>query len=129
MSRPRAERRVVGLDDLHRNAGIGKAHGDAAAHGAGADHRGALDFRGLDRGDLGKLRRLALGKEDVALRLQLVARDELEKQRALPRQRAFDRSGERAAQRLDGGGGRLAAARALQRGGGRGVELFDVRAI
>ena len=123
------ERRVVGLDHLHGDAGIGEAHGDAAAHGAGADHRGAPDFGGLGGGDLGKLRRLALGKEDVALRLRLLARDELEKQRALARQRPFDRRRERAAQRLDGRGRRLAAARALQRGGRCRFELFRIGAI
>ncbi len=123
------ERGIVGLDHLHGNAGIGEAHGDAAAHGAGADHRGTANFGRLDGGDLGKLRRFALGEEDVALCLRFFARDEFEKQRALARQRPLDRRRERAPQRLDGGGRRLAAARALERGAGCGLEFFGVGAI
>ena len=36
------------------NAGVGKAHGDAAAHGAGADHRRALDIVAFLRPSAGR---------------------------------------------------------------------------
>ncbi len=47
--------------------------------------------RGLRAGEFGQLRRLALGKEDVALGLRLLAGDEFEEQRALARERLLDR--------------------------------------
>ena len=111
----------AGLDEGDRDAGIGKAHRDAAAHRAGADDRGLRDrprLRSLrDAGDLG---RLALGEEDMALRLRLVAGDQLAEQFALAPQAFFKGQHEGVAHRLDAGGRRLPAAQpAGQRGGGR----------
>ena len=61
---------VAGLDQGDRDAGIGKAHGDAAAHRAGADHGARGDRPRLCvRRHVRHLGRLALGEEDVALRL------------------------------------------------------------
>ena len=65
----------AGLDQRHRNAGIGERHRDAAAHGAGADDGDALDVARLGAfGNAGDLGGLALGEERVALRLGLIAR-------------------------------------------------------
>src|ERR1043165_1349344 len=62
------------------------------AHRAGTDHRRALDLaRGDVLADARHLRGLALGKEDVALRLRLVAHDELHEQVALFLLRLVDR--------------------------------------
>ncbi len=75
---------LAGLDQRHRNAGIGERHRDAAAHGAGAD-----DGDALDRARLGAFRhardlgRLALGEERIALRLGLVAGHQLQEALAL----------------------------------------------
>ena len=67
---PLAQQIVAGLDQGHRNPGIGKAHGDAAAHRAGPDHGGAGDRARLYvRRNIGHLCRLALGEEDMPLRL------------------------------------------------------------
>ena len=61
-------------------------------------------------GHVRHLRRLALGKEDVALRLRLIAGDELLEQLALAPQPFVERQDDGVAHRLDAGGRRLAAA-------------------
>ena len=123
------ERGLVVLDDRHRNADIGEVHRDAAAHRAGADHGRALDLARRDvLADARDLRGLALGEEDMALRLRLVADDQLhEEARALssaPRRSAYRAS----AHRLDRGGGRMQAARLLGVLRDDLVELRRVRA-
>ncbi len=61
------------VHQLHRDAHIGEAHGDAAAHGAGADHGHGPDLgqRQVLR-QVRQLRHLALGEEGVAQRLRLL---------------------------------------------------------
>ena len=111
---PRLSASSLVLDDRHRNAGIGEVHRDAAAHRAGADHRRALDLaRGDVLADARHLGGLALGKEDMALRLRLVADHELHEQVALFLLRLVDRRIERHADRFDRGGRRVQAARLL----------------
>ena len=63
------ERRLVGLHDRHRDADVGEVHGDAATHRARRrSRRPARPSRvGVSAGDVGDLRRLALGEEVVAL--------------------------------------------------------------
>ena len=91
----------AGLDQRHRNTGIGERHRDAAAHGAGADDGDALDIARLGAlGHAGDLGGLALGKEGVALRLRLVARHQLEKTFALLLQPFVERQ-------VDGGADRV----------------------
>ena len=69
---------LAGLDQRHRDTGIGERHRDAAAHGAGADDGDALDLARLCAvGNAGDLGGLALGEEGVALRLRLVAGHQL----------------------------------------------------
>jgi len=122
------ERFAIGLDDGHGHAGIGEAHGDAAAHGAGADHRCPRDVARLRIGEFGELGRLALGKEDVALGLRLLAGDEVQEQRALAFERLLDGQRDRPAQRFDRGGRRIAASRPPEVADRGGVEFLDVAA-
>ncbi len=109
-----------GLDQGHRHAGIGKRHRDTAAHGAGADNGDARDRARLgtfrNARDLG---RLALGEEGVALRLGLVAGDQLEEAFALLAQALVERQVDRIADRVGGRERRLQPARLLGDGGDR----------
>ncbi len=116
---------AAGLDDGDRDPGIGKAHRNAAAHRAGADDRGAGD-----RARPGSLRNaghpsgLALGEENVALRLRLITGDELAKQLSFALQPLLKGHGDGIAHRLDAGGRRFAAAQSPgQRLGGIGKAL------
>ena len=119
----------AGLDDRHRDAGIGEAHRDAAAHGAGADHRGVLHVDGLHvLRQVGDLRGLALGKEDVALRLRLRAFLQFDEGVALADQRFGDRHVEGPAQGLQRFRRRMQAAGALGIRCGEFVELGRVGA-
>ncbi len=40
------QRRILDLENIDWNTGIGEIHGDATAHGAAADHRRAVDLLG-----------------------------------------------------------------------------------
>ena len=93
------------VDQRDRDAGIGKAHGNAAAHGAGADHGSALDVNRLCRGDVRHLGSLTLSEEDVPLRLRLIPGDEFQEFRALARERIGDRPGQCPSQCFDCGNG------------------------
>ena len=65
---PAFEGFLVHLHHRHRDAGIGEAHGDAAAHRSAADDDRPPDVDGLGAaGDVGDLRGLALGEEEVLL--------------------------------------------------------------
>ena len=111
---------AAGLDQGDRDAGIGKAHRDAAAHRAGADHGGPIAIgRGrVPSGHARDLGRLALGEEDVPLRLRLVAGDELAEELAFALQSLVEGQGEGVAHGFDAGGGRLPAAQPPGQGGG-----------
>ncbi len=99
---------LAGLDQGDRDPGIGKTHRDAAAHRAGADDGGARDRpRPGAFGHSGHLRRFALGEEDMALRLRLVAGDELPEQLALAPQALVERQGKGVAHRFDASRWRL----------------------
>src|ERR1051326_8102204 len=68
----RPMRFLLHFDDGDGDADVREVHRDAAAHRAGADDRRLLDLlRGRARRHVGDLRRLALGEEEVALRLRL----------------------------------------------------------
>ena len=70
---PLVECLLVHFQHLHRYAGIGKAHGDAAAHQSAADgRRGADLFLRRVGGHVRNPRRLALGEEDVDHRRPLL---------------------------------------------------------
>ena len=118
---------LAGLDQRHRNTGIGKRHRDAAAHGAGADDGDALDLARLGAlGNAGDLGRLALGEEGVTLRLGLIAGDELEEALALLLQPFVERQVDRGADRVGGGKRRFQSARPL---GHRGDRVGEDRAV
>ena len=123
MASPRVERLLRVLDDGHRNAGVGKAHGDAAAHGAGADHRGALDLGRLDVAQVRHLGGLAFGEENMPLRPRFLARDQVQEARALALEGGVDRQLDRVAQRLQGARRRDRAAQPPRRFGGERLEL------
>src|SRR5439155_26974153 len=94
------ERGLCDLDDGHRDADVGDVHRDAAAYGARADHRRLLDVlrRGVRR-YVGNLRGLALGEEEIALRLGLGRVQQLDEQLALALETLIERQAHR---RLDG---------------------------
>jgi hypothetical protein len=78
------ERFLAHFDDGHRDAGGQEVHRNAAAHGAGADHADALDVaRDGAFGQIVDLRGLALGEEEILLRLGLGAAHQLHEQAAL----------------------------------------------
>ena len=105
---------LAGLDQRHRNAGIGERHRDAAAHGAGADDGDPLDIARLGPvGNAGDLGGLALGEEGVALRLRLIARYQLEEAFALLLQPFVERQVDGGADRVGRGERRLQPARSL----------------
>ena len=72
------KRVLLGLNDDHGDAGREEVHGDTAPHGAGADHPDLLDRARLHGvGDVIDLGGLALGKEEILLRLGLGAAHQL----------------------------------------------------
>ena len=74
----------VGFDDRHGNAGREEVHRDSAAHRAGADHADAADVaRSRVLGEPLDLVGLALGEEEILLRLCLDAAHQLHEQLAL----------------------------------------------
>ena len=125
LDRPEAaiQRLLRGLDDGDRDAGIGEVHRNAAAHGSGTDDGDLLDrarFRALRHVE--HLGGLALGEEQVALRLRLIAGHELHERIALALQAFLERQLERQLHRLDAGVRRLEPARPRGQLGGRLVE-------
>ena len=123
------ERVLRGLDDRHRDAGIGEVHGDAAAHGAGADDAALADLARLHAGrHVRHLLGLALGEEDVALGARFLARQELHEQLELARLALAERLVEAVAHRFDAGRDRAQAAGALRRGISRAGEARRVGA-
>ena len=114
---------LAGLDQRHRNAGIGERHRDAAAHGAGADDGDPLDIARLcPLGNAGDLGGFALGEEGVTLRLRLVAGHQLEEALALLLQPLVERQVDGRADRVGGGKRRFQPARLLGQGGDRAGE-------
>ena len=105
---------VARLDQRDRNAGIGKAHRNAAAHRTGAEHRRAGNRArfGTRRAYWAPLPPRVLGEEDMALRLRLIASDEFAKQLAFAPQTFIKGQGEGIAHRLDASRRRLATAQA-----------------
>jgi hypothetical protein len=111
---------LAGLDQRHRDTGIGERHRDAAAHGAGADDGDPLDIARLGAlGNAGDLGRFALGEERITLRLRLVARHQLEEALALLLQPFIERQVDGGADRVGGGKRRFQPARLLGQGGDR----------
>ena len=112
---PRSSASWRRVEQLHREAEIGKAHRDAAAHRAGADDRGGVDRaqRRIAR-DVGQFRDLALGEEGIAQRPRLVGIIQLVEQLALAphafveRQRAAPPRPPRCSGRAPSGCGRAA---------------------
>src|SRR5690606_17686456 len=97
------------------NSRIREAHGDAAAHRAGADHGGFPDLARLHvRREARNLRRLALGAEQMPLRLRLVALHEAEKGLALLLERGIERDVQRPAYGLDRRARRIECGAALR---------------
>ncbi len=110
-ARAAVERLLPHLDDRHRNAGRQEVHRNTAAHRAGADHPDLAD-----RPRLGVFRqavdlvRLALGKEEILLRLGLGAAHQLHEQFALVEHALAVRLLARDLDRLDVRFGRVEAA-------------------
>ena len=127
--KPAVERVLRGLDDRHRDAGIGEVHGDAAAHGAGADDAAFADLARLHAGrHVRHLLGLALGEEDVALGARFLARQELHEQLELARLALAERLVEAVAHGFDAGRDRAESPRALRRGVSRAGEARRVGA-
>ena len=76
----------------------------------------------LPGGSAGKLRRFALGEEEMPERFRLLAGDELGEERALALEPIVERKIERSADRFDAGMRRALAARAFREFRGRRLE-------
>ncbi len=109
------QRVLVDLEQFHRKAELGKAHGDAAAHRAGAD-----DGRGFDRAqrrvarNVGQPRHLALGEEGIAQRARLSRVFQLVEQLAFAPHTFVERQSTGVFDRLNAVIGRLLAAGAAR---------------
>ncbi len=102
------ERFLRHFDDGHRDSGRQEVHRNAAAHRAGADYADLLDrTRPGVLGDILDLRRLALGEEEILLRLGLGPGHQPHEQVALVDDPFGIGFGDRRLDRLDVGLGRL----------------------
>ena len=101
----------AGLDQRHRNAGIGERHRDAATHGACTDDGDLLDVATLGPfGNPCDFGSLALREKRIALRLRLVAGDQLHEAFALHLQPLIERQVDRVSHCVGRGERRFEAA-------------------
>ena len=116
VARPRSSAARSFSNTVHRNAGIGEAHRDAAAHRAEAE-----DGRRADRPrrrvlrDVRNLRRRALGEERVPQRLRLRRLHEFDEVATLARQAVVERLRDGGLDRVDALQRRRQAARLFAR--------------
>src|SRR5439155_95958 len=96
------ERLARDLDHRDGDGRVGEVHRDPAAHRAGAQHGRPPDLlrRRVGR-DVGDLRGLALGEEEVALRLRLRRVQQLEEELPLTGESRVERQGGRGLDRPD----------------------------
>src|SRR6185437_5605060 len=104
-----------------------EVHGDAAAHGAGADDRDFADrLRRRRGGHVRDLVGFALGEEEIALRLRLLALEKTREKLALALQPLLERQSGRRLDRIDASLRRFEAAFALGERAAEVAEKFGV---